>query len=102
MQDEPTSPGAETPKPEPTVANAFQEAREAFAAAGDVIGVNVKKAVKKVKKVVKKAVKKAAPAKKKVARKAAPKKKVAKKAAPKKKVAKKKVARKPKRAAKKR
>ena len=67
------------------MANAFQEAKEAFAAAGDVIGVNVKKAVKKVKKVVKKAVKKAAPAKKKAAKKAKKAvkkvKKVAKKAA---------------------
>jgi hypothetical protein len=95
MQDEPTSPGADAPKPEPTVANAFQEAKEAFVAAGDVIGVNVKKAVKKVKKVVKKAVKKAAPAKKKVAKKPVKKvKRVAKKAAPKKKAARKTVAKK--------
>ena len=79
MQDEPTSPGADAPKPEPTVANAFHETKEAFAAAGDVIDANVKKAVKKVKTAVKKAVKKATPAKKKVAKKKVAKKKVAKK-----------------------
>ena len=69
MQDEPTSPGAEAPKPEPTVANAFQEAKEAFAAAGNVIDANVKKAVRKVKRAVKKAVKTATPAPKKAAKK---------------------------------
>ena len=37
MQDEPTSPGAEAPKPEPTVANAFQEAKEAFVAADPAV-----------------------------------------------------------------
>ena len=69
MQDEPTSPGAEAPKSEPTVAGAWQEAKEAFAAAGGVVDVNVKKAVKKVKKAVKKVVAKARPAtKKKVAK----------------------------------
>ena len=79
MQDEPTSPGADAPKAEPTVANAFQEAKEAFAAAGNVIDANVKKAVTKVKRAVKKAVKTATPAKKKVAKKKVAKKKVAKK-----------------------
>ena len=108
MQDEPTSPGADAPKPEPTVATAFQEAKEAFAAAGNVIDANVKKAVRKVKRAVKKAVKTAAPAKKKVAKKKVAKKKVgtvkkaAKKKVTKKKVAKKKVARKAKKAARKR
>ena len=67
--DEPTSPGADAPKPEPTVANAFQEAKEAFVAAGGVIDANVRKAVKKVKRAVKTAVKKAKPAQKKAAKK---------------------------------
>jgi len=70
MQDEPTSPGAEAPKPEPTVAGAWQEAKEAVAAAGDVIEANVKKAAKKAKKTVKKAVRKAKAAKKKAAKRA--------------------------------
>ena len=77
MQDEPT-PGAEAPKPEPTVSGAVQEAKEAFAAAGGLINAGVKKAVKKVKKAVKKAVKRA-PAKKKVAKKRVVRKKAAKK-----------------------
>jgi hypothetical protein len=53
MQDEPTSGGTDAPKPEPTVAGAFQEAKEAFAAAGSVIGANVKKAVKKARRAIK-------------------------------------------------
>jgi hypothetical protein len=74
MQDEPTS-GMDAPKPEPTVADAFQEAKEAFAAAGSVIGANVKKAVKKAKKAMRKtAKKKAKPARKKAAKKKAAKK----------------------------
>jgi hypothetical protein len=92
MQDEPT-PGADAPKPEPTVANALQEAKEALVTAGGVIDANVRKAVKKVKRAVKKAV---TPAKKKAAKKKVARKKVAKKKAAKK-VARKKVARKAKR-----
>ena len=49
MQDEPTS-GMDAPKPEPTVAGALQEAKEAFVAAGSVIASNVKKAVKKARR----------------------------------------------------
>ena len=60
MQDEPTS-GMDAPKPEPTVADAFAEAKEAFAAAGSVIGANVKKAVKKARKAIRKATKKPSP-----------------------------------------
>ena len=68
MQDEPTS-GTDAPKPEPTVAGAFQEAKEAFAAAGSVIGANVKKAVKKARRATKKATKKKAKPARKAARK---------------------------------
>jgi hypothetical protein len=79
MQDEPTS-GMDAPKPEPTVADAFAEAKEAFAAAGSVIGANVKKAVKKARTAIRKATKKKA-AKKKPAKKKVAKRKAAKKSA---------------------
>jgi len=89
MQDEPTS-GTDAPKPEPTMAGALQEAKEAFAAAGSVIGANVKKAVKKARRGIKKAAKKSKPARKKAAKK----KKTAKRRAAKKKTARKSKARK--------
>jgi hypothetical protein len=59
MQDEPNS-GTEAPQPEPTMAGALQEVKEAVVATGNVLGATVKKAVKKARSAVKKAAKKAA------------------------------------------
>jgi hypothetical protein len=93
MQDEPTS-GMTPPKPEPTVADAFKEAKEAFAAAGSVIGANVRKAVDKAESAIRKARRKAAPKKKKRAAKRKPAKKKAARKSTKKKASRKKASKK--------
>jgi hypothetical protein len=83
MQDEPTS-GGDAPTAEPTVSDAFQEAKEAFTAAGSVLSQNVKKVVKKARRAIVKATsrKKTAKAgKKKTAKKKAARKKAARKPA---------------------
>jgi hypothetical protein len=92
MQDEPTS-GMDAAKPEPTVADAFQEAKEAFAAAGSVIGANVRKAVKKAKRAVRKATRKAKPARRKAAKKKTTRKAKARKTSKKRKTARRKAGR---------